>query len=72
MGGAGDDIYGQVEYKVLSLAQLEAQQRDAVNYVQDMLQLKVRRPSRSSRWLRQVALVESERSCREPRLAADG
>ncbi|GAA5912248.1 hypothetical protein JCM8208_001312 [Rhodotorula glutinis] len=40
MGGVGDDIYGQVEYKVLSLAQLEGQQRDAVNYVQDMLQLK--------------------------------
>ena len=41
MGGVGDDIHGQVEYKVLSLEQLEGQQKDAVNYVQDMLQLKV-------------------------------
>ncbi|BGP39736.1 hypothetical protein JCM10450v2_003705 [Rhodotorula kratochvilovae] len=38
--GGSEDIYGQVEYKVLSLAQLEAQQKEAVAYVQDMLQLK--------------------------------
>ncbi|GAA5828559.1 hypothetical protein JCM3770_005572 [Rhodotorula araucariae] len=38
--GAGDDIYGQVDFKVFSLAQLEGQQKDAVAYVQDMLQLK--------------------------------
>lgn len=35
-------MYGQVEYKVLSLKQLEEEQRRAVEYVEDMLKLKVR------------------------------
>ncbi|BGP24209.1 hypothetical protein JCM10295v2_003117 [Rhodotorula toruloides] len=37
---AGEDLYGQVEYKVLSLKQLEEEQRRAVEYVEDMLKLK--------------------------------
>ncbi|PRQ72460.1 hypothetical protein AAT19DRAFT_16384 [Rhodotorula toruloides] len=36
----GEDLYGQVEYKVLSLKQLEEEQRRAVEYVEDMLKLK--------------------------------
>ncbi|KAL7338331.1 RING finger domain-containing protein, partial [Rhodotorula toruloides] len=36
----GEDLYGQVEYKVLSLKQLEEEQRRAIEYVEDMLKLK--------------------------------
>lgn len=36
-----EKLYGQVEYRVLSLNQLEMEQKVAVDYVQDMLKLKV-------------------------------
>ncbi|GAA5842304.1 hypothetical protein JCM5353_000962 [Sporobolomyces roseus] len=35
-----EKLYGQVEYRVLSLNQLEMEQKVAVDYVQDMLKLK--------------------------------
>ncbi|GAA5939252.1 hypothetical protein JCM1841_002933 [Sporobolomyces salmonicolor] len=35
-----DHLYGQVEYRVLSLKQLEEEQRSSVEYVEDMLKLK--------------------------------
>ena len=37
-----EKLYGQVEYRVLSLNQLEMEQKVAVDYVQDMLKLKVK------------------------------
>ncbi|GAA6013964.1 hypothetical protein JCM10207_000187 [Rhodosporidiobolus poonsookiae] len=36
----GEEVYGQVDYGVLSLQQLEEEQSKAVAYVQEMLQLK--------------------------------
>ncbi|GAA6039888.1 hypothetical protein JCM8097_006784 [Rhodosporidiobolus ruineniae] len=36
----GDDVFGQVDYSVLSLQELEEEQRRAIAYVQEMLQLK--------------------------------
>lgn len=37
----GEELYGQVEYRVLSLEQLEEEQRRNIAYVEDMLKLKV-------------------------------
>ncbi|GAA5881914.1 hypothetical protein JCM16303_003462 [Sporobolomyces ruberrimus] len=40
-GGNGEDrLYGQVEYRVLSLREIEEEQREGIDYVQDMLKLK--------------------------------
>ncbi|GAA5919530.1 hypothetical protein JCM6882_004763 [Rhodosporidiobolus microsporus] len=36
----GDDVYGQVDYSVLSLRDIEEEQKKAIAYVQEMLQLK--------------------------------
>lgn len=42
VGGVdGEELYGQVEYRVLSLEQLEEEQRRNIAYVEDMLKLKV-------------------------------
>lgn len=40
-GLGGEELYGQVEYRVLSLEQIEEEQRRNIAYVEDMLKLKV-------------------------------
>lgn len=40
-GMGGEELYGQVEYRVLSLEQIEEEQRRNIAYVEDMLKLKV-------------------------------
>jgi len=43
-GGSDERLYGQVEYGVLSLSEIEAEQKQGIDYVEDMLKLKVSRP----------------------------